>query len=133
MRLTGRAPIVFDDFNRLTEEQCFILTDGTKNNFLDLCFDIPSNSLRPAELSSIKQAMGCLLVKLRLGLSNPVLVTLFSLSDKKTVSHIVESARNIPMTHFARKHLSFEHVSRQDVITRDAIGQVFSRPAPVSV
>ena len=32
------------DFDRLTEGQRFVLTDITKNNFLDLCSDISSNS-----------------------------------------------------------------------------------------
>ena len=39
-----RFPIDFNDLNRLTDEQCFILTGITKNNFLDLCSNIPSNS-----------------------------------------------------------------------------------------
>ncbi|CAF1498316.1 unnamed protein product [Didymodactylos carnosus] len=110
-----RSPI---DFDRLTEEQCFILTGLTKNNFLDVCSDIPPTSLRQSELRSVKQAIGCLLIKLRLGLSNVVLATLFSLPNKKGVSGIVESAREAFMAHFVPKHLGFEHISRQDVITK---------------
>ena len=81
-----RFVIDFNDLNRLTDEQCLILTGITKNNFLDLCSNIPSNSLRQSESRSANQAIGCLLVKLRLGLSHQVLATLFSLADKKLLA-----------------------------------------------
>ena len=62
--------------------------------------------------------MGCLLVKLGLGLSNPVLSTLFSLPDKKFANRILTGARTVIMAHFAPKHLGYERTSTQDSITK---------------
>ncbi|CAF4032731.1 unnamed protein product [Rotaria sp. Silwood1] len=126
-----RSAIDFDDLYRLTDEPYFILTGITKNNFLDLCSSIPSTSLRQSESRSANQAVSCLLVKLRLGLSHEVLATLFSLPDKKTFSRILESARKALMAHFVPKHLGFEHISRQDVIanhTRPLAKRLFTNP-----
>ena len=72
-----------------------------------------------------------MLVKLRLGLSHQVLATLLSLPDKRIVSCILESARNALMVYFVRKHLGFEHISRQDVIanhSRPLAKRLFTNP-----
>ena len=72
-----------------------------------------------------------MLVKLRLGLSNQVLATLFSVPDNRTVSRFLESARKALMAHFVPKHLGFEHISRQDVIanhTRPLAKRLFTNP-----
>ncbi|CAF4655771.1 unnamed protein product [Rotaria sp. Silwood2] len=126
-----RPAIDFDVSDRLTDEQYFILTGITKDNFGDLCSRIPSSSLRRTQLRSAKQAIGCLLVKLRLGLSNSTLATLFSLPDVKAVSRILESARVSLMDYFVPRHLGFEHISRRDVIdthTRPLAKRLFTNP-----
>ena len=126
-----RPSIDFDDLNCLTDEQCFILTGIKKNHFIDLCSGIPSNNLRQSESRSATQAIDCLLVKLRLGLSHQVLATQFSLPDIRIVSRILESARKALIAHFVPKHLGFEHISRQDVIanhTRPLAKRLFTNP-----
>ena len=118
MRPVGNPPITFDDSNRLTDQQCFMLTGINKQNFSNLCSCIPSTSLRQAHLRSIEQPIGCLLVKLRLGLSNSVLAVLLSLPDVRTVSRVLESALLFLIRYFVPRHLGFEHISRRDVIDK---------------
>ena len=91
---TSRQPsITFDDSNRLTNQQYFMLTGINKQSYSNLCSCIPSASFRQTHLRSLEQAIGCLLVKLRIELSNSVFAVLFSLPDVRTVSRILESAR----------------------------------------
>ncbi|CAF4047596.1 unnamed protein product [Rotaria sp. Silwood1] len=61
-------------------------------------------------------AVGCLRTKLRLGLSNNVLATLFSFSNKRTVGRILESARQALVEDFVPKHLGFGHISRKEIL-----------------
>jgi len=61
-------------------------------------------------------AIGALLMKLRLALSHETLAVLLGLSDRKTVSNALQSARAVLMTHFVPKHLGFEHISRRTLI-----------------
>ncbi|CAF3140890.1 unnamed protein product [Rotaria sp. Silwood2] len=126
-----RPAIDFDDSDRFTDQQYFILMGITKENYKNLCSSIPPTSLRKTELRSANQAIGCLLVKLRLGLNNSVLATLFSFPDERVVSRVLESARLSLMDHFVPKHLGFEHISRRDLIdqhTRPLAKQLFSNP-----
>ena len=111
-----RPAIDFNDSDRFTDKQYFILMGITKENYKNLCASISPTSFRKTELHSANQSIGWLLVKLHLGLSNSVLATLFSFRDERTVSRVLESTRLSPMDHFVPKHLSFEHISRRDVI-----------------
>ena len=113
-----RPAIDFEDSDRLTNKQIYILTGIRKENFDDLCFRIPSTSLQETQVRSAKQAVGCLLVQLRLGLSNAALATLFSLSDVKTVSRVIDTARKAIMNHFVPNYLGFQHISGRDVINK---------------
>ena len=97
----------------MTTDQYSNLTGISKKNFFDLCSHIPSTSLRQTDLRSGCQSIRCLLVKLRLGLSNQ---TLASLSDKRTVSRVIDSARTATIRHFVRKYLGFSHLTRPELI-----------------
>ena len=110
-----RPAIDFSDSDRFTDKQYFILMGITKENYKNLCTSIPSTSLRKTELRSANQAIHCLLVKLRLGLNNSVLATLFSFRDDRIISHVLEGTRLSIMDHFVHKHLGFEHISTRDV------------------
>ena len=61
-------------------------------------------------------AIGCLLTKLRIGLSNDGLSTLSSFDDKRTIGHIIESARKALIKNFVPLYLDFHHISRETVI-----------------
>lgn len=72
--------------------------------------------MRNTENRSISTAIGCLLMKLRLGLSNTVLATIFSFDDKRTVGHVLESARMALMKNFVPFHLGSEHITREAIV-----------------
>ena len=64
-----RSAIDFDDPDRFTDKQYFILMGITKENYKNLYASIPSTGLQKTELRSANQAIGCLPVKWRLWLS----------------------------------------------------------------
>ena len=111
----SRPAIDFDD-DQMTTNQYLNLTSISKENFFDLCSHIPSTSLRQTDLPSARQSIGCLLVKLRLGLSNQTLALLFSLLDKRTVSRVIDSVRAAIIKHFVPKYLGFSHLTRRELI-----------------
>ena len=51
-----------------------------------------------------------------LGLSNRLLACMFQLPDKRTVSRIIDSARQAILKDFVPYNLGFEHITRRDVI-----------------
>ncbi|CAF5085800.1 unnamed protein product, partial [Rotaria sp. Silwood1] len=126
----SRPPIDFDD-DQMTTDQYLSLTGISKENFFDLCSHIPSPSLRQTSLRSARQSIGCLLVKLRLGLSNQTLASLFSLLDRRTVSRVIDSARTAIIKYFVPKYLGFSHLTRRELIdnhTRPLAKLLFDQP-----
>ena len=55
-------------------------------------------------------------MKLRLGISNQVLATLYSFPDRRTVARTIHSARNTLVGHFVPRFQDFEHISRKEVV-----------------
>ena len=124
-----RSPITFDDSNRLADQQYFIFTGINKQSYNNLYSCIPSASFQQTHLRSLERSVDCLLVKLRLVLSNSVLAMLFSLPHVRAVSRVLESARLSLMEHFVLRYLGFENRSRRDVIdkhTRPLATRVFT-------
>jgi hypothetical protein len=111
---TERQPsISFDNPLAYTDNDYYILIGIHKSDFHTLCRQI---EMRNTDNRSISMAVGCLLTKLRLGLSNEVLSTLFSIKDKRTIGHIVESARTALVKHFVPFNIGFNHISREIII-----------------
>lgn len=73
-------------------------------------------TMRNSKLRSIRVALAVFLTKLRLGLSNRVLSTIFSLKDKRTVSKIINQVRQALKSDFVPRHIGFNHIDRQAVI-----------------
>jgi hypothetical protein len=92
------------------------LTSLSKSQFDDLIGRLSESKIRNSSNRSIRTAIAILLCKLRLGLSNHLLAILFELSDKKTVSRILESARSALMAEFVPYNLGFSHISRREII-----------------
>ena len=68
-------------------------------------------------VSSVRVALAVFLVKLRLGLGNSVLVCLFQLKRKRTVSHICHQMRTTLIKDFVSKYLEFQHMDRSTVLS----------------
>ena len=69
-------------------------------------------------MRSARSALACLLMKLKLGLSNSVLASMVGITDKREMSHIISGARIALAQHFVPHYLGLEHLTRQDVIDK---------------
>ena len=106
----------FDDPRDLNDDEYRLLTSLSRNDFNELVEIISSSGIRNSCNRSIRTAIGIYLCKLRLGLSNRLLACMFQLPNKRTVSRIIDSARQAISKDFVPSNLGFGHVTRQDVI-----------------
>ena len=72
-------------------------------------------SMRNSSIRSIHVAVAVFLAKLRLGLSNRVLATLFHL-DNRVVSYIVSQVRKALINDFVPCYLGLQHINREIAI-----------------
>jgi hypothetical protein len=72
--------------------------------------------MRNSKVRSTRVALAVFLAKFRLGLSNRVLATMFSLKDKRTVAHVINQVRQALKTNFVPHHIGLNHINRQSVI-----------------
>ena len=110
------ARLDFDSSTRLASDNYYVLTGLIRKDFDNLCSCLPPISLRNTQNRTARTAVACLLMKLRLGISNQVLATLFSFPDKRTVARTVHSAPKALVGHFFPRFLDFEHISRKEVV-----------------
>jgi hypothetical protein len=106
----------FDDPRNLTDDEHRLLTSLSKDDFNEIIQIVSSSSIRNSCNRSIRTAIGIYLSKLHLGLSNRLLACMFELPDKRTVSRIIDSARQAILKSFVPFNLGFSHITRQDVI-----------------
>ena len=106
----------FDNLRDLSDDEYRLLTSLSRNDFNDLVQMVASSGIRNSCNRSIRTAVGVYLCKLRLGLSNRLLASMFQLPDKRLISRIIDSARQAILKNFVPYNLGFEHVTRQEVI-----------------
>ena len=82
----------FDHPNCLSDEDYYSLTGVTKHQFSQISSRL--SSLRNSSVRSVESCLGILLVKLRTGLLNSILSTLFSLT-KSQIQRSIHSAKNV--------------------------------------
>ena len=116
-QLNKSPPLNFDDcYMPMSNTNYQVLTGLTRDQFNDLCSEIPASALRHTEIRSARTAIACLLVQLRLGLSHETLCTLFSIEDKRKMSRILDCACAAIKRYFVPKHLGFDHIETSKVI-----------------
>ncbi|CAC5361416.1 unnamed protein product [Mytilus coruscus] len=89
------------------------LTGLTRNQFEA----VANTDLRISEIRSVKTCLAILLVKLRTGLSNSILATLFSFEIHQ-IQRATHAARSSLMKSFVPSFLGFQHMSHEK-FTRD--------------
>ena len=115
----GRKRFNFDDPWDLPDDICSTLTSLSTGEFNQLVEIVSSSSdARNSYQQSIRTAIGIYLCKLRLGLSNRLLSIMFDVPDKRAVSRIINSARQVLKVSFTPFNLGFGHVTRQRIIDR---------------
>ena len=111
--------IRYSDFDlpfAMSEFACNNLTGITKLNFKHLIKLLVDSNIEHSSNRSLRNAIGLFLTKLRLGISNRVLTTIFQFSNPKAVSRTITAVRQAMLTHFVPHYLGFNHISRQEVI-----------------
>lgn len=123
----------FDDLQALNDGDYHTLTGITRANFDDLCSHI--STVKSSQNRTSRTCLAILLVKLRIGVSNQLLATLFNIS-KTAVRSAIKSARTALSTYFTPKYIGFNHISRQSVIeqhtrplAQELFGDLISKPA----
>ena len=87
-----KKPVLcFDADSTFNASNYYVLTGLTLEQFDNLCSKIPSGVIRNSDLRSSQSVIACLLVKLRLGLNNDVLATLFGFRNRRDVGHVLDS------------------------------------------
>ena len=103
-------PFIMSDFD------CYNLTGISKLNFEHLTEMLNDSKIKHSSNRSLRNAVGLFLTKLRLGISNKVLTTIFQFSNPKAVSRTLAAVREAMLLNFVPYYLGFNHISRQDVI-----------------
>ena len=72
--------------------------------------------MRNSRVRSIRVALAVFLVKMRLGVSNRVLGSIFRLKNKRAVSRIVHEVAEALSKDFVPYNLGFQHIERNIVL-----------------
>ena len=85
---------------------------------LDQFNDLLSNlaSMHNSRVRSIRVALAVFLLKMRLGLSNALLSSLFHLKSKRVVSRIVHETADALLKDLVPYHLGFQHIHGKTVL-----------------
>ena len=106
----------FDPSFRMSDFDCYNLTGISKLSFEQLINFFKDCKIKYSSNRSLRNAVGMFLTKLRLGVSNKVLTTIFQFSNPKAVSRTLAAVREAMLSHFVPYYLGFTHMSRYDVI-----------------
>lgn len=100
----------FQIFSRLFQQRCYSLTGLKKEDFENLY-----NSIKNTEWefkTDLRDALGSFLTRLRLGVSNAKLMSLFPIASTASISRMFAKIRELLNENFVKKYLGFEHISR---------------------
>lgn len=123
----------FDTSKGLADSDYMTLTGISKENFDDVISHC--QSIRSTKNRSLRTCIALLLVKLRTGLSNQMLSTLFNI-EKSGVRRALRTARKELTETFTPNYVGFGHISRRDVIenhtrplAQEIFGSIVEKPA----
>ena len=72
--------------------------------------------MRNSKIRSIRVALAVFLAKMRLGISNTVLSSIFHLKNKRVVGHIIHDVSKALLKDFVPQNLGFGHIDRMSVL-----------------
>jgi hypothetical protein len=107
----------FDGGAWMTDADYVNMTGFTYAQHSHILSFIPAVALKNTSTRSNRVALGCLLMKLKLGLSNSVLASLVGIRDKRQMSRIIASARMALAKHFVPHYLGLAHLTREEVLS----------------
>lgn len=104
----------FDDPSALDDKDYYRLTGLTKDQFNNIAQYL-SVKVRSTKGRSTRVCLALLLIKLRTGISNAILSTLFGI-EKRRVGRAIMIARTVLMSSFVPHYLGIGHISPESVI-----------------
>ena len=104
----------FDSLDSYSDEDLLNMTGLNKEQFVDL-YQYIQPHIRNTPARTSLTTLGLFLFKMKSGLSNKFLSTLFGIS-KASVRRAIHSVRQVLMLKFVPSNLGFSHVSREDVL-----------------
>ena len=104
----------FDSLDSYSDEDLLNMTGLSKEQFMDL-YQYIQPHIRNTPARTSLTTLGLFLFKMKSGLSNKFLSTLFGIS-KASVRRAIHSVRQVLMLKFVPSNLGFSHVSREDVL-----------------
>ena len=117
-RLNCRKHLDFDECMSLTETDYVKLAGFTRAQHAQILSHIPSGAMRSSTTRSVQSALGYLLMKLKLGLSDSVLASMIGIESKRQMGRIISNVRAALVRHFVPSYLGLAHMTRQDVIDK---------------
>ena len=117
----------FDDSHSLTDTDYKSLLRLSKDNFQTV-FDSVKDHVKETPSKSLQKSVAIFLCKLKAGLSNQILSTIFHTS-KSSIRRATAAVRKAMFVEFVPQNLGCEHVTRQEVInchTRQLAQTLFS-------
>ena len=122
-----KSHLDFDDSHSLTDTDYKSLLGLNKDNFQTVC-DSVKDHVKETPSRSLQKSVAMFLCKLKTGLSNQILSTIFHTS-KSSIRRATAAVRKAMLVEFVPQNLGFEHVTRQEVIschTRQLAQTLFS-------
>ena len=104
----------FDNLESYTDNDLLNMTGLDKEQLLDL-YTYVQPHIRNTPARSSLTTLGLFLFKLKSGLSNKFLSTIFGIS-KSSIRRAIHSVRQVLLSEFVPPNLGFSHISREDVI-----------------
>jgi hypothetical protein len=116
--INSNKHIDFDDPFSLSDSDYKSLTGFTRAQHDRVLAYIPPTAVRNSINRSLRCALACLLIKLRLGVSNSVLASMLGINNKRKVSDIIHSARHALVKYFVPHYIGLAHITREEVIKK---------------
>ena len=117
-RINGKKHLDFDEYTSLTDVDYVKLTGFTPAQHNQILSHIPSAVLKNSPKRSARSALGYLLMKLKLDLSDSALASITGVDSKRQISRIISNARVALAQHFVSVYLGLSHITRQDIINK---------------
>ena len=108
--------MTFDNLESYTDDNLINMTGLNKEQLLDL-YKYVQPHIRNTPARTSLTTLGLFLFKMKSGLSNKFLSTLFGMS-KSSIRRAVHSVRQVLMLEFVPSFLGFTHVSREEILNK---------------
>lgn len=102
------------DFSTFSDDEYIDITGICKSAFEEICQCV-NGHIRNTPARDLITTVGIFFFKLRSGLSNKLLSTLFGIT-KSSIRRAIASVRKCLMSQFVPRHLGLDHISREELI-----------------